>query len=141
LYLTGYKDVSDSKYYILAYVQSPLLQRPFSINFLIDTGASRTQLSWNDAHKFGRIIIRNLPPDNSNYRGIGGTVNAYVLPQTTLTFKSSVGIYNIAIGNLSVSDFETIDHRPCPFTSSMLGIDILCRFDILFKDTYVMLRI
>jgi hypothetical protein len=141
LYLVGYRDVTDRRYYISAYIQSPKLQRPFKINFLIDTGASRTQVSWNDADKYGGIIIRALPPDTSIYTGTTGSVKAYLLKQTTLTFRSNTGRYDIWINDLSISDYETTDGKVCPITSSMLGIDILYKFDILFEDTFAILRI
>lgn len=139
MYILGYKDVNDRKYYAPVIVQA-FGFIPFKINLLVDTGASRTQMSWNDAQYAGGFIIRLLPADNSSYTGIGGSVRGYILEQTTLTFKSSAGKYDITIGNLSVSDYETTDGRPCPFTASMLGMDLLSRFDLLFEDTYVMLR-
>ena len=141
MYILGYRDVNDRRYYVTTYIQSPRLSFAFGINFLIDTGAARTQLSWNDATEYGRIIIGRLPPDNFIYKGIGGTVKAYVLEGTTFTFRRDNGRHDINIGNLSVSDYETTDHRKCPRISSMLGIDILCMFDLLFDNTFVMLNI
>jgi hypothetical protein len=82
-----------------------------------------------------------LPPDNSIYTGTTGSVKAYLLKETTLTFRSNIGRYDILLNDLSISDFETTDGKPCPIISSMLGIDILYKFDILFEDTFVILRI
>ena len=89
----------------------------------------------------GGIIIRTLPPDTSIYTGTTGSVTAYLLKQTTLTFRSNTGRYDIWINDLSISDYETTDGKVCPITSSMLGIDILYKFDILFEDTFAILRI
>jgi hypothetical protein len=107
------------------------------VDFLIDTGASKTQISWNDA--ILRINIKSLQSDNYIYTGIGGSVKGYILSQTTLFFKSNLGRYNIPIDNLSVMDYENIDGKPCPISASMLGIDILSKFDILFRDKYAFL--
>ena len=96
-------------------------------------------MSWNDATK-GQIAIRSLPPDSFTYSGLGGIVNAYILQQTTLTFKGSNGRHVIPIGDLSVSDFLNTDGTPCPFMSSMLGMDLLYNADLFLRDTYAILR-
>lgn len=135
----GYRDSNDNKYYVPAIVRSTQLANAFWINFLLDTGASKTQLSWNDANYYG-VIIRSLPPDNSIYSGLGGSVKGYSLYGTTLTFKSNNGRYMRSIDSLSVSDYKTTDGRQCPRVSSVLGIDIVSLFDIYFRGKYVILR-
>jgi hypothetical protein len=42
--------------------------------------------------------------------------------------------------DLSVSDYETTDGRICPKGPSLLGIDIIDRFHLLFEDTKVVMR-
>jgi hypothetical protein len=140
LYIIGYRNDRDNRYYVPTYIQSRVLKSGFWINFLLDTGASRTQLSWNDAVNYGRINITILPRDRLTYAGLGGAVTAYILQQTTLTFRSNIGKYDIPIGDLSVSDSVTTDGRKCPITSNMLGMDILYKMDLLFENTYAMLR-
>jgi hypothetical protein len=135
LYITSYRNIVDGKYYTPVFVCSENLI--FPVDFLIDTGASKTQISWNDA--ILRININSLPSENQFFDGIGGSVKEYLLRQTTLVFKSNLGRYNLPIDNLSVMDYQTIDNRPCPISASMLGIDILTRFDILFRDNYAFL--
>jgi len=51
-----------------------------------------------------------------------------------------LGTYEIFIENLSVSDYETTDSRRCPKGPSLLGIDIIDRFHLLFNDTKVVMR-
>jgi predicted aspartyl protease len=138
LYILGYRNENDRRYYVTVKVQ-PLGFIPFRRDFLVDTGASRTQISWNDASSAG-IMIRKLPQDKAPFDGIGGTVNGYILEQNILIFKGNLGAYQMSINYLSVSDFLTTDGRPCPAMPSMLGIDLLSRFDILFEGNYVILR-
>jgi hypothetical protein len=52
---------------------------------------------------------------------MAGNVKGYLLPQCALNFNSNIGKYNLPIGALSVSDFETTDGRRCPRVSSALG--------------------
>jgi Aspartyl protease len=128
----GYKDKNDTRYYVPLIIYSAYYNFSARFNFLLDTGASRTQLSWNDADYFG-VVIRQLPPD-ANITGLGGTVRGYLLQQCTLIFKSNIGRYDLSLANLSVSDYETIDGRTCPVLPSVLGIDILDKFDLMFEE-------
>jgi hypothetical protein len=131
LIVTGYRDDNDTRFYVLTTVYSGYFKRYYVWNFLIDTGAARTQLSWNDADYYG-IQIRYLPIDNRTFVGLGGKVQGYLLPQSELIFKSSTGVYKLVIGDLSVSDFMTTDGVQAPRNPSVLGIDILDKFDIYF---------
>jgi hypothetical protein len=74
LYILAYQNVNDARYYVPVIVQTRH-RSPFKLNFLIDTGASRTQISWSDATTVD-IVIRALPPDDSPFTGMGGTVPA-----------------------------------------------------------------
>lgn len=140
MYITGYRDINDSRYYVFLIVHTFHLEKYFYINFLIDTGAVRTQISWNDAD-FNGIIIRALPKDNAVFTGIAaGRIQGYNLPLSTLYFYTNFGFQNMPAGNLSVGDFKTLEGIDCPPTRSMLGIDILKRFDILFEENEVFLR-
>jgi hypothetical protein len=145
LYIVGYKDIIDNKYYVPLTLESTLRIAPnqplkINLNFLIDTGASATQLSWNDAN-FAGIIIRTLQQDNSVYSGIGGSsYQGYLLPGCKLFFKTNKGRLIMPLNTLSVMDFQTISGEFCPASSSILGIDILNRFDLLFEDDYLFLR-
>jgi hypothetical protein len=70
-------------------------------------------------------------------------MGAYTLRQTTLILTTNVEDYKIPIGNLAISDSETIDEGKgsisCPEVPSVLGIDLLCKFDFIFKDRFVYL--
>jgi hypothetical protein len=129
----GYKDKNDTRYYVPVILYSAYNNVDARFNFLVDTGATITQLNWNDATNFG-VAIKGLPQD-TNFTGLGGTVKGYLLRQCTLTFKSNIGRYDLYLDNLSVSDYETTDGRPCPIVPSVLGIDVLDKFDLIF-ETY-----
>jgi hypothetical protein len=139
LHILAYQNVNDARYYVPVIVQSRHWS-PFKLNFLIDTGASRTQISWSDATTVD-IVIRALPPDDSPFTGMGGTVPTYILKDSNLVYTSNMGRYDISMSHLSVSDHETTDGRPCPILPSVLGIDILSRFDILIEGAYAFLRL
>jgi hypothetical protein len=144
VYITGYRDANDSKYYIPLWVYSGHYDLYFQWNFLVDTGATITQLSWSDAFYYGIDIRRDLRKDTGTFAGVGGVVQGYLLSQSTLVFKTDTGRYDISVGNLSVSDSLTINGIQCPRISSMLGIDILERFDIQFhrdSDTVFLIEV
>jgi hypothetical protein len=101
------------------------------INFLVDTGASRTLLSWNEVPY--ATLKTNLPEDRT-YTGMGGSFKAFLLPECSLSFYADSGIYNLVVGDLSLSNYLTVDGRLCPAASSTLGIDILNKFDISFSN-------
>jgi hypothetical protein len=129
----GYKDKNDTRYYVPLALYSAHFGFSARFNFLIDTGAARTQLSWIDASYFG-VLIRTLPLDTNNFIGLGGIVRGYLLQKCTLVFKSNTGRYNLFLDNISVSDYETIDGMSCPAVPSVLGIDVLDKFDLLFES-------
>jgi hypothetical protein len=112
----GYRDNNDGRYYVPVIIYSAYYKRNARFNFLIDTGATFT------------------------YEGVGGGVMGYLLQGCTLVFNSNIGRYDIPLGDLSVSDFLTIDGKPCPPLPSVLGIDVLDKFDLLFETNRLYLR-
>jgi hypothetical protein len=131
LYVECYKDFNDERYYVPAFVYSEQLKLVLKINFLIDTGASTTQISWNEVPY--DILKTNLREDRT-YTGMGGSFKAYLLPECSLFFYADNGIYNLHVGELSLSNYLTVDGRLCPPVASVLGIDILHKFDISFSN-------
>ena len=67
-------------------------------------------------------------------------MRGYILKESVLAFRSNTGRHDISMSNLSVSDYETTDGIACPILPSVLGIDILRGFDILFRGIYALLR-
>lgn len=132
--IRGFRDLNDTRFYVPIIVYSAYFKIHARFNFLIDTGAERTLMSCNDANHYG-VLIRTLPRDDDKiFVGVGGgTVNGYLLPQSTLIFKSSTGKFDLPVGDLSVADYLTVDGRSYPASSSILAIDILDKFDLLFE--------
>jgi hypothetical protein len=97
----------------------------------VDTGASRTLLSWNDVPY--TTLKTNLHEDRI-YTGMGGSFKAFLLPECSLFFYANTGIYNLVVDDLGLSNYLTVDGRLCPHVASVLGIDILNKFDISFSN-------
>jgi hypothetical protein len=49
-------------------------------------------------------------------------------------FYANTGINNLVIGDLGLSNYLTVNGRLCPPLASVLGIDILNKFDISFSE-------
>jgi hypothetical protein len=97
----------------------------------VDTGSSTTLLSWNEVPY--ETLKTNLKEDKV-FTGMGGSVKAFILPECTLFFYADEGIHNLAAGDLVLSNYLTVDGRLCPAVPSVLGIDILNKFDISYSD-------
>jgi hypothetical protein len=65
---------------------------------------------------------------------MGGSVKAFILSECSLFLYTDIGIYNIPVGELDLSNYLTVDGRLCPAVASVLGIDFLNKFDISFSD-------
>ena len=131
----------DNRPYALAKIESPHLQNPLRILFLIDTGAPRTQISSDDAYRNNLYNNKNLIQDPLEYSGIGGgKVNAYILPDYKLIFESFNKSLICPLGNLSIL-YPTNKQGEFSYNiKSMIGMDILRFFDILLEDNVVILR-
>jgi len=97
----------------------------------VDTGSSTTLLSWNEVPY--ATLQTNLREDRI-YTAMGGSFKAFILPECSLYFCANAAIYNLAVGDLGVSNYLTIDGRLCPPVASVLGIDVLNKFDISFSE-------
>jgi hypothetical protein len=131
LKLECYKCYNDNRYYLPKFVYSKQLALFLKINFLVDTGASTTLLSWNEVPY---ATLRTNLREHRTYTGMGGSFKAFLLPECSLFFYANNGIYNLVVGDLSLSNYLTVDGRLCPHVASVLGIDILNKFDISFSD-------
>ena len=93
----------------------------------MDTGSSTTLLSWNEVPY--ATLKTNLREDRV-FTGMGGSFKAFILPECSLFFYGNTGIHSLAAGDLGLSNYLTVDGRLCPAVPSVLGIDILNKFDI-----------
>lgn len=131
MYIECYKCFNDQRYYVPAFVISKQPESVFKINFLVDTGASTTILSWNDVPY--STFQANLR-EGRTFTGMGGSVKAFILSQCSLLLYADIGVCNLAVGELDLSNYLTVDGRLCPPVASVLGIDILIKFDISVSD-------
>ena len=97
----------------------------------MDTGAPAILLSWNEVPYM--TFQTNLREDRM-YTAMGGSFKTFILPECSLFFYSNTGIFNLEVGDLGLSNYLTVDGRLCPAVPSVLGIDILNKFDISFSD-------
>jgi hypothetical protein len=74
---------NDRRYYVPAFVYSKRIDLVLKINFLVDTGASRTLLSWNEVPY---ATLRTNLREDTIYTGIGGSFKAFLLPECSLFF-------------------------------------------------------
>lgn len=130
MYIECYQGFNDKRYYVPAFVLSNRLKLVLKINFLVDTGASTTILSWNEVPY--STLQTNLREDRM-YTTMGGSFKTFILPECSLFFYSNTGIHNLVVGDLALSNYLTVDGRLCPAVPSVLGIDILNKFDISFS--------
>lgn len=130
----------DNRPYIPAKIESQYLEKPVEIFFLIDTGAFKTQISSYDAYRNNLYSNTNLIQDPITYSGIGGgSINAYILPKCKLKFESTNKFLVFNIGGISI--LYPKNQQGIPSTiKSMIGMDILKSFDILFEQYQVILR-
>lgn len=128
------KDIDNGRYYVPVFIATSHNSLFFLDKFLIDTGATTTSLSWKNAQDH-RIDIRKLTKASRVSSGIGGRVDNYVLPDSTIIFITSEGRrYDYKISTLYVRDYENVEGYPCPAGSNLLGIDIIDHFDFVVQD-------
>lgn len=117
--------------YINAHIISPSLGIDETIEFLVDTGATRTTLLDKDAIFLG-LDYSNLKKYNQNVSGIGGSVETFIIDDATLILGSkqihlSIFVVRHALGNLNKEDKIKILRIP-----SLLGRDVINRFRLVF---------
>jgi hypothetical protein len=124
------KDVNDGKFYVLAKLDFLYRnnRRGFIINFLLDTGATTSMISWNDSNDM-YIDVKNLIQNKNGFIGIvGGSINNFNLTTYQLKFASDIGWYYHPITNIPIGDSHTTDGIKCPKISSIIGMDIISQF-------------
>lgn len=99
--------------YVIAFLISDDLNIRKPVEFLIDTGASRTTILDSDAIRLG-IDYSKLQRFKQGTVGIGGVVDTYILPNARLVFPIPDGVHE-----------ERIKKIP-----SLLGRDFLNRYTL-----------
>lgn len=123
------------------YVRALLICNRFDIrgvvNFLIDSGASRTSLLDNDAEKLA-IEHEKLERFTPGTTGVGGIVDTYILPDVKLVFRTTEGFHEEHLKQLFVLRHEIrepeVAERIKKFPS-LLGRDILNKYRTVLDRT------
>ena len=105
------------------------------IEFLIDSGASRTTILDNDAVRLG-INLDQLEMSKEGTTGIGGVVDTYIIPQATLIFRTSTGIHEESFDRLFILKHKPKSRREedrIKRIPSLLGRDFINRYTLLLN--------
>ena len=123
--------------FINAHLISSALKIDETIEFLIDTGASRTTLLDRDAIFLG-VNYNKIPKYKQQVSGIGGTVETHSIPDASLIIKSGDYRKNFSMPVLVVrhpfekmNETERIRILRLP---SILGRDILNQFRLIYDN-------
>ena len=127
--IQGYFDISG-RARVKVRVVCQKLQVDGDIEFLIDTGASRTVLAEGDTEglEINYEDIHKLP---KGLLGFGGRVDTYVIDDAELLFESDEGVYREHLRPLFVAKHEIKDKQlqeRMKQLPSVLGCDILDKF-------------
>ena len=121
--------------FINAHLISSALKIDETIEFLIDTGASRTTLLDRDAIFLG-VNYSKIPKYKQQVSGIGGTVETHIIPDASLIIKSGNHRKDFSMPVLAVrhlldemNETERIRILRLP---SILGRDILSQFRLIY---------
>lgn len=112
------------------------------IRFYIDTGASRTVIADRDAQRIG-IDYSSLIRAPERMLGIGGEVDAYLLPDCMLVFEFDNSAFVEYLDDIMVirSDWRTEEERrKVKQVPSLLGLDVLENYSVSFTDDSVILE-
>jgi len=126
-------------YTILASLKTEFLSNSVPIRFIVDTGALSSIIGYKDARKLG-IKYDLLDKPNIKIMGVIGNVYAYKIPSCEIIFEDADNEnkgYAITLSEVLVlpENDSRVRHTP-----SLLGIDILKKFNIRFNSLSVILE-
>ena len=117
--------------YVAAILESQTLHLYVTVEFLVDTGASRTTICDKDAIRLG-IDYTLLEQLGEGMLGIGGTIDTYILKDAKLTFrKEDKKIHEESFERLCILKHAQLNEKILRIPS-ILGRDILNRYALVY---------
>ena len=121
--------------YLVAVLESKALGINGTVEFLVDTGASRTTICDKDAVRLG-INFEKLEQLREGMLGIGGLVDAYLLKSVKLTFRREDGKTHVEhLDKIYVLKHAVLDERIMRIPS-ILGRDLLNKYAFVYDKRY-----
>jgi hypothetical protein len=118
--------------YVTAIFESEILHVSATVEFLIDTGATRTTLSDKDAIRLGidYEMLEKLP---EGMLGIGGSVDTYILKNAKLIFhKQDKTVHEETLDCICILKHSILTERILRIPS-ILGRDILNKYALIYN--------
>jgi hypothetical protein len=121
--------------YAVAVLETETLSIRETIEFLVDTGATRTTICDKDSVRLG-IDFDRLERLSEGMLGIGGMVDTYVLRDVKLTFRrEDGGSYVENFDRIYVLRHEVLDERIMRIPS-ILGRDMLNKHALIYDKRH-----
>jgi len=117
--------------YVVAVLESDFLRMSETVEFLVDTGASRTTICDKDAVKLG-IDYNRLERFGDGMLGVGGVVDAYVLRDVRLIFRREDERSHVeSFERIYALKHPVLDERIMRLPS-ILGRDMLNKYSFVY---------
>ena len=136
--MNGYfRDGPLSPAYILAILTVPMLKIEQNIEFLIDTGATKTTILDRDAVTMGISYVK-LSKLRQPLIGLGGLVETYVARDATLHFRTDQGVeHKEVLTELLVVKHKKVDENIMRIPS-VLGRDVLNKYKLVYDKEHTL---
>lgn len=122
--------------FIRVHLVSSKLSLDKAINFLVDTGASKTVIADKDAI-FLKMDYEKLKKSPQRLTGMGGSVETYLLDDAVLIFKTDVDKLEFKLPVLflkhDLTSMKEEDRIKILRIPSLLGRDIINRFKLIYN--------
>lgn len=133
--ISGYFQ-SDAPYVLATVIQEDINLAGY-VRFLVDSGASTTVLSQTDAVNL-EINCDHLQQLPGGILGVGGVVDAFIIPQITLSFQTDTEIFSIEMNQIYVIRRSSNDLKNRTSSNkipSLLGRDFLNQYTLIMNQT------
>lgn len=112
---------------------SELMDIDETVEFMVDTGASRTTLLDKDAIYLD-LDYDKLPKYKENLSGIGGSINTYIIEDASIIIGSTQMDIPVMVGRHPVEKMTQEELIRTLRIPSLLGRDIINRFRLIFDS-------